>query len=224
MFAFKQLFKRELQLGFRSGGDWGSSLTFFVLPPFLFALGAGGGANIGLGPSLSMLFLTTMLAMIAGIDRMFHADWQSGYLDYVRLQPFSILTLVWAKIAAFALYLVVPMVVMGPFVFRLIYVNAISPIAFYGLASVMIAFGIAMAMFGAMISALVTAARGSSALMFVLLLPLAVPVLIFAIAASQAMIESADWYPPFAALVAIAIAATTLCPVIVGYCIKHLDE
>lgn len=223
MSGFMVLLKREIQLSLRQAGDFAAGLTFFLLPPFLFALGSGLGAAFDITQSLAMVSLTFMLALISGLDRLLRGDWQSGWFDILRLRPPQLILAVWAKIAAFVLLSGVPMILMAPLILKFFYAQNFALADLCAVTPVLLLFAVNLSILGMMIGSLSLGARMAPTLIFILLLPLSVPLFIFTIAAGTAILQEQAWFPALSVLLAFFMAAAMVCPVITAYIIKYLD-
>lgn len=222
MNSFRLLLRREYKLAFASLSDIGASLLFFILPPFLLSLGIALGEGFELRASLAVLYVTAALALITGLDRLFRSDWHNGYLDHLRVGYQPLLSAILAKTTVFWLFLAVPLIVTSPVVLWLLSVE-MDARHLYGCWLIMAIFSGAAAFIGTMMAAIALSARQAQLLLFVLLLPLLVPLLIFAIAASEGLILGHGWYPPFAALLALLLISAMLCPLVTRYCLELLD-
>jgi heme exporter protein B len=221
--SFVRLLHREIQLSLRQAGDFAAGLTFFLLPPFLFALGSGVGALFDVTQSLAMILLTFMLALIAGMDRMLRGDWQSGWFDIVILRTPQLILSVWAKIIAFILLTGVPMILIAPLILKFLYAQNFGFIDLYKTSPILLLFAANLSILGMMIGALSLSARLAPILIFTLLLPLSVPLFIFTIAATTAILQGQNWFSAVSVLLAFFMVSAMVCPIVTVYIIKNLD-
>ncbi len=223
MRQFGQLLRREWRLSVSGAPDFAAAMVFFLLPPFLYMLGSGAGAKLDLRSGLSMVLLTLMLALIAGMDRVLRADWACGYYRKMQLRPFGLIHAVCAKISVFVLLLCLPVTVLAPAILHLGYAPDYAVMDLYRMVPVVFLFAVNLSMIGIMVSAIGLIATQASLILFILLLPLAVPLFIFTLAAAEAVILRTDASQPLAALVAIFIVAGAICPVVTVKIIENLD-
>jgi heme exporter protein B len=81
MGAFAGLFRRDLLLALRQGGDAGLVLGFFVLAVVLFPLGVGPEPGVLRRVGAGIVWVAALLAALLSLDRLFEADYQDGGLD-----------------------------------------------------------------------------------------------------------------------------------------------
>jgi len=78
MAAFIGLFRRDLRLALRQGGDAGLVLGFFVLAVVLFPLGVGPEPAVLQRIGAGIVWVAALLAALLSLDRLFEADYQDG--------------------------------------------------------------------------------------------------------------------------------------------------
>src|ERR1700688_5009154 len=100
MAAYFGLFRRELLLAFRQGGEIGLALGFFVLAVVLFPLGVGPEAEILRRIGAGAIWVAALLAAVLSLDRLFAADHQDGGLDLLVLSAVPLEGMVLVKCAA----------------------------------------------------------------------------------------------------------------------------
>ena len=85
MAAFTGLFRRDLRLALRQGGDTGLVLGFFVLAVVLFPLGVGPEPAILQRIGAGIVWVAALLAALLSLDRLFEGDYQDGGLELLAL-------------------------------------------------------------------------------------------------------------------------------------------
>src|SRR6201997_2076716 len=120
MSAFLGLFRHDLSLALRHGGDTGLVLGFFILAVVLFPFGVGpepeGLRRIGAG----IIWVAALLAALLSLDRLFEADYQDGELDLLALSSLPLELAVLAKCAAHWMVTGLPLVLTSPFLALLV--------------------------------------------------------------------------------------------------------
>src|SRR6516162_1295922 len=81
MAAFTGLFRRDLRLALRQGGDTGLVLGFFVLAVVLFPLGVGPEPAVLQRIGAGVVWVAALLAALLSLDRLFQSDYQDGGLE-----------------------------------------------------------------------------------------------------------------------------------------------
>jgi heme exporter protein B len=200
---------RDLRLALRRAGDSLLPLGFFLVITTLFPL--------ALDPELSQLrdiapaalWVGALLSSLLALDLLFRDDGQDGALEQLALcgQPFAGLLL--AKTAVHWLLTGLPLVLVAP-------LAAIALGAPYGamggiLAAILLG-TLCLSLIGAVGAGLTLSLRRNGSLLALLVLPLAVPVLIFGARATALAIAGESLAAPLYLLAAIAVLAATLAP------------
>src|SRR5205085_7603161 len=114
MAVFLGLFRRDLRLSLRQGGDIGLVLGFFVLAVLLFPFGIGPEPQLLGRIAAGILWVAALLAAVLSLDRLFAADHADGGLDLIALSATPLEMAVLAKGAAHWLTTGLPLVVVSP--------------------------------------------------------------------------------------------------------------
>lgn len=202
MAAFRALLWRDLVLAGRIGGSGGLGLVFFLMIVVLIPLSLGPDLQLvsRIGPAV--LWIAALLSTLVGLDRLFQADEEDGSLDLLRLSGTPMEILVLAKVAAHWLTTGLPLALASPLFGLLL---AMEPRAM-GLALLSLLVGTpALTFLGAIGAALTASLRRGGLILAVLILPLAVPTLIFGAASADPLGEAA----PSALLLLLALTLAT---------------
>lgn len=207
MFA---IIRRDLTLGLRAGGSFGTAFVFFLaiamVVPFAVGPDLGVLSRVGGG----MLWVGALLASLLGLDRIFGVDAEDGSLDLLQLSPLPLEAVVVAKgiahwlITGFSIVLAVPLfgILLG--------VNFSTIMA----AAALLLIGTpAITCFGLIGAALGVALPRSNMLIAVLVLPFTIPVLIFGSAATEAIAAREYFGTPVKLLLAVALFSFVIGPV-----------
>ncbi|MCD6733051.1 MAG: heme exporter protein CcmB [Burkholderiaceae bacterium] len=168
--------RRDLRLAMRSRAELAVILVFFLLVTSLFPLAVSPDPQLLRAIAPGIAWVAALLASLLGLSRLFAADHGDGTLEQMVLAPAPLQALVAGKVLAHWLATGVPLVLLSPVAglqFGLP-ADAIAVLA----ASLAIGTPI-LSWLGAVAAALTLGARGGSSLLALLVLPLAVPVLIF---------------------------------------------
>jgi heme exporter protein B len=209
MAPYLELFRRELLLAVRQGGEIGLSLGFFVLAVVLFPLGVGPEAEILRRIGAGTIWVAALLAAVLSLDRLFATDYQDGGLDLLALSAMPLEGVVLAKCAAHWVTTGLPLTILSPFLALLMNLDSAAiPVLALGLL-----IGTpTLSLVGAIIAALTLGARRPGVLMSLLVLPLYLPVLIFGTGAVEAEIAGAGARSYLLLLGALSLAAVPLAP------------
>jgi heme exporter protein B len=208
MASYLGLFRREILLSWRQGGEIGLALGFFVLAVMLFPLGVGPEAEILRRIGAGIIWVAALLAAVLSLDRLFAADFADGGLDLLALSAMPLEGVVIVKCAAHWVTAGLPLVLLTPFLALLLDLeSATIPI----LALSLLIGTPALSLLGAIAAALTLGARRPGVLSSLLVLPLYLPVLIFGSGAVEASVAGGA-RPHLLLLGALSLAALPLAP------------
>ncbi|MGO4872809.1 MAG: heme exporter protein CcmB [Roseiarcus sp.] len=220
--AASALFAREWRIARRIGGGASIGAVFFLILVTImpFALGPDMNLLARIGPAI--LWIAALLATLLGLDRLFQGDADDGSLDVLVNANLPLELVVLVKCAAHWASSALPLVVVSP-LFGLMLAMEAKPLALVALS--LVAGTPALTMIGAIGAALTVSLRRGGLLMAVLVLPLAIPVLIFGVsAASAASGGAAPFLTPFLMLCAISLGAIALAPFAAAAALRHVRE
>jgi heme exporter protein B len=209
MAAFLGLFRRDLRLALRQGGDTGLVLAFFVLTVVLFPFGVGPESEVLARIAAGVLWVAALLAALLSLDRLFQADYEDGGLDLLALSPLPLELSVLAKCAAHWVATGLPLTVLSP---ALALVVDLDPRAIATLVLSLLLGTPLLSLIGAVAAALTLGARRQGVLLSLLVLPLYVPPLIFGAGAVEASVLGTEPRPDLLLLAALTLVALPLCP------------
>lgn len=207
--AFFGLFRRELRLALRQGGDTGLVLAFFVLTVVLFPFGVGPEPEILARVAPGILWVAALLAALLSLDRLFLPDYEDGGLDLMALSPLPLELASLAKSAAhwvstgFALTLLSP---------ALALIVDLDSRAIASLVASLLIGTPALSLIGGVAAALTLGARRQGVLLSLLVLPLYIPLLIFGAGAVEASAFGTGPRADLLLLGALTLTSLALCP------------
>ena len=124
MAAFTGLFRRDLRLALRQGGDTGLVLGFFVLAVVRFPLGVGPEPAVLQRIGAGIVWVAALLAALLSLDRLFQSDYQDGGLELLALSSLPLELAVLAKCAAHWVATGLPLALISPLLAFLVDVDA----------------------------------------------------------------------------------------------------
>jgi heme exporter protein B len=209
MAAFTALFRRDLQLAFRQGGEMGLVVGFFVLAVVLFPFGVGPEPELLRRMAGGIVWVAALLAAVLSLDRLFAGDHADGGLDLIVLSALPLELTVLAKCAAHWVTTGLPLAVLSPFLALLVNLDpAAIPVLVLGLL-----IGTpGLSLLGAIAAALTVGARRPGVLSSLLVLPLYLPLLIFGTGAVEAAATGIGPRAHLLLLGALTLAALPLAP------------
>jgi heme exporter protein B len=207
--AFFVLIQRDLALSARQAADALVAVMFAVLVVVLFPFGVGPEADILSRVSAGVVWVAALLAAMLSLDRLFQADHDDGSLEQLALGPLPLWAVALAKATAHWLVTGVPLIVAAPMLALMLGM----PVS--GLPTLLWATALGTPCFsllGAIGAGLVLGARRGGVLVAFLILPLAIPVLIFGAAATEAALTGQATGPHLMLLGACLLASLALAP------------
>ncbi|WP_394206047.1 heme exporter protein CcmB [Shewanella waksmanii] len=211
--AFFTLLKRDLQIAVRHKGDIFNPLLFFVLVVTLFPLGIGPEPQVLSRVAPGIIWVAALLASMLSLERLFKADFVDGSLEQMLLSPQPLPLMVLAKVLAHWLLTGVPLILVAPLLAVLLHLEANS----YGALIATLALGTpVLSLLGAIGVALTVGLRKGGVLLSLLILPLYIPVLIFATSAIDAAGLNLPYSGHLAIIAAMLVGSLTLAPFAIG--------
>ncbi|EHO9969191.1 heme exporter protein CcmB [Salmonella enterica] len=200
-----RVFCLELRVAFRHGADIAGPLWFFLMVITLFPLSVGPQPQLLARIAPGIIQVAALLAL----ERLFRDDLQDGSLEQLMLLPVPLPAVVLAKVLAHWAVTGLPLIMLSPLVALLLGMDV------YGwkiMALTLLLGTPALGFLAAPGVGLTAGLRRGGVLLGILVLPLSVPVLIFAAAAMDAasMHLPADGY--LAVLGALLAGSATLSP------------
>ena len=215
------LIGRDLRLSRRHGADTIAVLLFFFLAGLLFPLAIGPNPETLGRLAPGIVWVCALLAALLPLDRLFGADFEDGTLDQLLLSGLPAAAIALAKAAAHWLTTGLPLLLAaGPLAVML----RISPNGLPVLLACLVPGTLALSLLGTAGAAIVLGARRGGVLLPLLVLPLAVPVLIFATSASSAAAVGLPVRPHFLLLLAVLAFLTPLAPLAGGAALRAAAE
>ncbi|MGZ8249222.1 heme exporter protein CcmB, partial [Methylomagnum sp.] len=175
--AFLALLKRDLLLAFRHRGELANPLLFFMIVVTLFPLGVSPEEPLLRKIAPGVIWIAALLAALFSLENMFRSDFDDGALEQMALSPHPLSALVLAKVLAHWLVSGLPMLLMAPLLALFL---SMPPKAIYALELTLLVGTPLLSLIGAIGVALTVGLRRGGVLLSLLVLPLYIPVLIFA--------------------------------------------
>jgi heme exporter protein B len=204
------LLVRDMRIAVRVGGGALIGVLFFVVVVTLtpFAVGPDLALLKRIGPAI--LWLAALLASLLALDRLFASDHEDGSLDLILTGRAPLELVIAAKGLAHWLTTAVPLIVAAPLIGLLL---DIEPPAQAGLVLTLLVGTPALTFIGVVGAAIAVALRSGGLLLAVIVLPLTVPVLIFGVAAANAVLAGpVPFGTPFTVLCALTLASLVIGP------------
>lgn len=192
--------RRDLMLAARRRVEALLPLGFFIAAAGLFPLGVGPEPQMLRQIAPGVVWVCALLAAMLSVTQMFTSDDNDGSLEQLLLSPHPLMLLVLGKVFAHWLSTGLPLVLAAP-VLGIVFDMSAPAIATL-VATLLIGTPV-LSLLGALGAALTLGLRSGGALVFLLVLPLAVPTLIFgtgAVGAVEAGLPSQAYFSMLGAL------------------------
>src|SRR5579862_3949217 len=170
------LMRRDLRLCFRRPGEVATPLLFFILVTVLFPLGLSPQSELLAVIAPGVVWVAALLAVLIGQDSLFKSDYEDGSLEQLLLGPVSLELMALTRVFTHWLTTGLPLVILSPFLGLML---DYPPQAFGALLFSLTLGTLILSLLGALGAALTMGLKQGGMLLSILVLPLAVPVLIF---------------------------------------------
>ncbi len=208
--AFLLLLRRDLILALRHRSEIANPLLFFVLVTTLFPLGIGANPELLRSVAPGVIWVGALLASLLALDGMFRSDFEDGTLEQFLLSAHPVSLLVIAKVLAHWLVTGLPLLAIAP----LLGVFLMLPGQSILVLILTLALGTPiLSLIGAVGVALTVGLRRGGIILSLLVLPLYVPVLIFASNAVETAAAGIPVTAQISILGAMLALALSLAPV-----------
>jgi len=203
------LAQRDLRLGLRRPGEWLQPLVFFFVVTTLFPLATDPELSRLRDMAPGALWVAALLSSLLALELLFREDGQDGTLEQLAVSGLPLSWLLLAKTCVHWLLTGLPLVLAGPLVATALGAPYAS---IPGVFAALLVGSSALSLIGAVGAALTLGLRRGGVLLALLVLPLAVPVLIFGARATSLAIAQESMAAPMYLLGAIAVLSATLAP------------
>ncbi|MFW5443147.1 MAG: heme exporter protein CcmB [Methylococcaceae bacterium] len=175
--AFFAVVRRDLVLAFRRRAEMANPVFFFILVVTLFPLGVGAQPKLLQAMAPGIIWVSALLAVMLSLDSLFRSDFDDGSLEQMLLSSHPLTILVLGKIIAHWLVTGLPLLVVAPLlaVFLGLPEQALGTL----LITLVLATPV-LSLIGSIGVSLTVGLRRGGMILSLLVLPLYVPVLIFA--------------------------------------------
>lgn len=175
--------RRELRIAARSGAEIINPLWFFLIVVTLFSLSIGPEPQLLARIAPGIVWVAALLASLLSLERLFKDDFLDGSLEQLVLMPAPLTLTVLAKVVAHWLLTGLPLLILSPLVALLLSFNVAT---WQAVALTLLLGTPTLSFIGAIGVALTVGLRKGGVLLSLLVLPLYIPVLIFATSAIDA--------------------------------------
>ncbi|MGF1695951.1 heme exporter protein CcmB [Vibrio kyushuensis] len=201
--------RRELLIAFRRQADIFNPLWFFIIVITLFPLSIGPEPNLLARIAAGIVWVAALLSALLSLERLFRDDFQDGALEQMMLMPIPLPIVVISKVIAHWVLTGLPLIIISPLL------SILLSLDFNTWKAVVLTLLVGtptLSFIGAIGVALTVGLQKGGVLLSLLILPLYIPILIFATSAIDAASLGVAYNGQLAILGAMFIGSMTLTP------------
>jgi len=204
------LLKRDLLIAFRNRGELMNPLMFFLMVASLFPLAVSPDPKLLGVIAAGVIWVGALLATLLSLDLLFKGDYEDGSLEQLLLSPQP--TMLWVIVKVLVHWLVagLPLTLIAPLLGLMLSLpnGGFAPLMLTLLLGTPI-----LSLLGAIGAGLTVGLKKGGMLMPLLILPLYIPVLIFAASAVQTGVDGNSYVGHLAFLGAYLALTVVIAPV-----------
>ena len=207
--AFFLVILREMRLSFRRPEQLLQPLVFFLIVTTLFPLGLNLQLSLLRDMAPGVLWVAALLSSLLSLDSLFKGDADDGTLEQLTLSGQSLTVIVVAKTVAHWLVTGIALVVVSPVVGTALGI----PTSAFATMMLSLALGtLTLSWLGAIGAGLTIGLRRGNVLLSLIVLPLAMPLLIFGAGATDRAMSGTNVAGALYFLAALCVFTCTLAP------------
>ena len=207
MNIFLKTISRDLKMAFRNPSSFLNPLMFFVISISLFPIAISPESETLSRMAPGIIWVITMLSVLLSLNTIFHYDFDNGVLEQMIISHHSLSLILLAKTIVHWMLSGLPIILLSPFLGMALFLDFDSIIVL--LLTLIIATP-CLSLIGSVGASLVVGIKNSGMLLSLLILPLYIPILIFATSAisqsqSNQMIDGQLYFLGFFLVVSLII-------------------
>ncbi|AGH82029.1 heme exporter protein CcmB [Psychromonas sp. CNPT3] len=207
--AFYQVLQKEIISAFRHPSEILNPVWFFVIVVTLFPLAIGTDPNLLARIAPGIIWVAALLAALLSFERLFKDDFVDGTLEQLMLTPYPLAWLISAKILAHWLLTGAPLLLISPLLALFLGLDIKT---YWALFLTLLIGTPILSLLGSIGVALTVGLRKGGILLSLIMLPLSIPILIFATMAIDAAVVGQPYIGLLALLGAMLVTSITLAP------------
>ncbi|KUE80427.1 heme exporter protein CcmB [Aeromonas schubertii] len=209
--------RRELLMAMRQRSEILNPLWFFLIVITLFPLGIGPEPALLARIAPGIIWVAALLSAMLSLERLFRDDFADGALEQMMLMPAPLGVLALGKVVAHWLLTGLPLLLLSPLIALLLSLDLRT---WQAVALTLLLGTPVLSLLGAVGVALTVGLRRGGVLLSLLILPLYIPVLIFATSAIDAAGMGLPYGGQLAILGAMLLGALTLTPLAISAALR----
>lgn len=209
--------QRDLALAYRKRAEMLQPMMFFILVISLFPLGIGPGPQILQKVGPGVIWVAAILSSLLGMERLFKEDFQDGSLEQMILSATPLPLVALVKVFAHWLSTIVPLVILSPLL--ALFLN-LTEAMYWALLLTLLLGTPLLSLVGAIAVALTVGLNRGGVLLALLLLPIFIPLLIFATSAVDAAALQLPYTAQLAMIGAMLLLSLAMAPFAIAYALR----
>ena len=211
------IIQRELLIAFRRQADIFNPLWFFIIVITLFPLSIGPEPGLLSRIAPGIVWVAALLSALLSLERLFRDDFQDGALEQMMIMPVPLSVVALSKVIAHWLLTGVPLILISPLLAILLSLNFDT---WLGMVATLLLGTPTLSFIGAIGVALTVGLQKGGVLLSLVVLPLYIPILIFATSAIDAASLGMAYNGQLAILAAMLVGAMTLTPIAISAALR----
>lgn len=209
--------RRELALAFRQKAELLQPLMFLLMVVTLFPLGVGPGSETlqRIGPGV--IWIAAILSSLMGMERLFRDDFQDGSLEQLQVSGIPLYIVALVKVLSHWLVTFLPLLLLSPLL--AMFLNLTFDM-YKALILTLLLGTPLLSLIGAIAVGLTVGLQRGSVLLALLLIPVFIPLLIFATSAVDAAALQLPYRSQVAIIGAMLLFALAAAPSAIAYSLK----
>lgn len=217
MNVFATTLKREIKIALRMPSNIINPILFFAIAISIFPLAISPKATMLMQIAPGIIWVAAILAVLLSLHTIFYYDYENGVLEQIVLSKKPLALFVLAKISAHWLLTGLPIILISPLLANFLFLDDKSIQIL--MLSLLVGTPI-LSLIGAVGAALIVSINNSGMLLTLIIIPLYVPILIFATSAVSEAQSGFNISGHFYFLSAILVLSATLAPFISSLSLK----
>lgn len=217
MSLYQGIFKRDMHIAFKQKAELVQPLMFLLMVVTLFPLGVSPSPDTlqRIGPGV--IWIAAILSSLMAMERLFRDDFQDGSLEQYVLSGMPLPAVSAVKVAAHWLVSFVPLLLLSPLLAMFLNLTVDMYIA---LVLTLLLGTPLLSLIGAIAVGLTVGLQKGGVLLALLLIPVFIPLLIFATSAVDSAALQLPYYAQLAIIAAMLLLAAALAPFAIAYSLK----
>ncbi|MFT4654196.1 MAG: heme exporter protein B [Kangiellaceae bacterium] len=209
--------KRDFSLAYRQRAELMQPLMFFIMVITLFPLAIGPNPETLQLVSGGVVWVAAILSLLMGLDRLFRDDYSDGSLEQMIISPTPLYMVVLVKVITHWLVNIVPLLLISPML--ALFLNMTNTMYLTLILTLLLGTPI-ISFVGAIGVALTVGLQRSGVLVALLLIPLFIPLLIFATSAIEYASMNLPIGPLLGFMASMLLFTLAISPVVIAYSLK----